>query len=125
MRRKRLQRPDLLTGAPVSNHAGMMDMMKGNMTMMVPNMVMMAWINYFFSGFVLVKIPFGLTEGFKGMLQRGVDLKTLDPSYARPAIHCRTPTFNVAMKQFRESQMFINYPLFCFMEIYLGNVQEN
>lgn len=66
---------------PMANPSGMMDMMKGNMTMMVPNMVMMAWINYFFSGFVLVKIPFGLTEGFKGMLQRGVDLKTLDPSY--------------------------------------------
>mmetsp|Transcript_24312 Transcript_24312/g.29678 ORF Transcript_24312/g.29678 Transcript_24312/m.29678 type:complete len:285 (-) Transcript_24312:316-1170(-) len=66
---------------PMENSAGMMEMMKGNMTMMVPNMVMMGWISFFFSGFVLVKIPFTLTEGFKEMLQRGVSLSTLDVSY--------------------------------------------
>ena len=48
---------------------------------MVPNMVMMTFISYFFSGFVLVKVPFGLTNRFKVMLQRGVDLSTLDVSY--------------------------------------------
>ena len=56
-------------------------MMKGNMTMMVPNIVMMGWISYFFSGFVLVKVPFMLTDGFKEMLQRGVMLSTLEVSY--------------------------------------------
>lgn len=58
-----------------------MEMMKGNMTMMIPNIVMMGWISYFFSGFVLVKVPFTLTDGFKEMLQRGVMLSTLEVSY--------------------------------------------
>ena len=58
-----------------------MEMMKGNMSMMIPNVVMMGWISYFFSGFVLVKVPFTLTDGFKEMLQRGVMLSTLEVSY--------------------------------------------
>jgi ER membrane protein complex subunit 3 len=35
----------------------MMEGMKKNMAMMIPQMVMMGWINYFFSGFVLSKFP--------------------------------------------------------------------
>jgi len=65
----------------MTNPMGMVDMMKGNITMIVPNMVMMTIISYFFSGFVLVKIPFPLTNRFKMMLQRGVDLSTLDVTY--------------------------------------------
>lgn len=59
----------------------MMNMMQGNFAMMVPQMFMMGIVNYFFSGFVLGKIPFPLTPSFKGMLQRGVNLTTLDTSY--------------------------------------------
>jgi len=44
-------------------------------------MVMMNGISYFFKGYVLVKIPFPLTQGFKGMFQRGLELQTLDTSY--------------------------------------------
>ena len=67
---------------PMTNPMGMMDMMKGNMTFMIPNVVMMAFVGYFFSGFVLVKMPFPLPSNrFKVMMQRGVDLSTLDVSY--------------------------------------------
>lgn len=66
---------------PMQNPEAMTNMMKGNMSMMIPNVIMMGWISYFFSGFVLVKVPFTLTEGFKQMLQRGVELQTLDVSY--------------------------------------------
>lgn len=48
---------------------------------MVQNMIMMQGISHFFKGYVLVKIPFPLTQGFKGMFQRGLELQTLDTSY--------------------------------------------
>ena len=59
----------------------MVGMMKQNMAMIVPNMLMMGWVSYFFSGFVLVKLPFTLTDRFKSMLQRGVAMQSLDVSY--------------------------------------------
>jgi hypothetical protein len=60
-----------------------MSMMKGNMVFMVQNMVMMQGIQHFFSGFILLKVPFPLTAGFKSMFQRGLgaELPDLEPSY--------------------------------------------
>ncbi len=59
-----------------------MEGMKGNMVFMVQNMVMMQGIQYFFSGFILLKVPFHLTMGFKQMFQRGMEgLTNLDTSY--------------------------------------------
>jgi hypothetical protein len=66
---------------PMMNPNGMVDMMKNNMAYMLPNMAMMAWISYFFSGFVVVRVPFPVTQRFKMMLQRGIDVGTLDVSY--------------------------------------------
>jgi len=45
---------------------------------MVPQMVIMGWINFFFQGFVAIKLPFPLTLGFKSMLQRGVETQDMD-----------------------------------------------
>merc|ERR1719247_1801972 len=56
--------------AAMQDPSVMMNMMQGNMAQMVPQMAMMGIVNYFFSGFVLGKIPFALTPSFKGMLQR-------------------------------------------------------
>lgn len=71
-----------IPGLPnMSDPSAMMDGMKGNMAAMVQNMVMMQGISHFFRGFVLVKVPFPLTTGFKQMFQRGLDLSTLDTSY--------------------------------------------
>ena len=59
----------------------MVGMMKQNMMTVLPNMLMMGWVSYFFSGFVLVKLPFPLTDRFKSMLQRGIFLNSLNVSY--------------------------------------------
>lgn len=56
-------------------------MMKQNMMTVLPNMLMMGWVSFFFSGFVLVRLPFPLTERFKSMLQRGIFLNSLNVSY--------------------------------------------
>eukprot|EP01114_Cavostelium_apophysatum_P009618 TRINITY_DN2282_c0_g1_i1.p1 TRINITY_DN2282_c0_g1~~TRINITY_DN2282_c0_g1_i1.p1 ORF type:complete len:288 (-),score=59.28 TRINITY_DN2282_c0_g1_i1:11-874(-) len=66
---------------PMMDPSNMVDMMKKNMAMIVPQMFLMTWVSYFFSGFVLVKLPFPLSFSFKTMLQRGIDLTTLDVSY--------------------------------------------
>jgi len=43
---------------------------------------MMQGIQHFFSGFILLRVPFALTAGFKNMFQRGVaDLPDLEPSF--------------------------------------------
>jgi len=66
---------------PLSDPAamdGMMAGMKTQMVMMVPQMVIMGWINFFFQGFVLIKLPFPLTLGFKSMLQRGIETPDMD-----------------------------------------------
>jgi len=66
---------------PMMDPSNMVEMMKKNLAMVVPQLFLMAWINHFFSGFCIGKIPFPLTLSFKGMLQRGIDLTTLDVSY--------------------------------------------
>ena len=58
-----------------------MDMMKGQMTNMLPSIAMMTFVQHFFSGYVMSKVPFPLTPKFKAMLQQGVQLTTLDPTY--------------------------------------------
>jgi len=66
---------------PLQDTAAMMDMMKGNTTMIVFQMVMMGVVSTFFSGFIIVKLPFMLGDRFKVMLQRGVNLNSLDVTY--------------------------------------------
>eukprot|EP00743_Colponemidia_sp_Colp-15_P002024 GILK01002198.1.p1 GENE.GILK01002198.1~~GILK01002198.1.p1 ORF type:complete len:267 (+),score=43.48 GILK01002198.1:54-803(+) len=66
---------------PLMDPSNMMNMMKGNMTMFIPQMALMGWVNFFFSGYLVAKVPFPLTLGFRGMLQRGVELNSLDVTY--------------------------------------------
>ena len=65
---------------PSTNDA-MMNMMKGNLMNFIPQTLIMGWINYFFAGFVVMKLPFPLTGGFKQMLQQGVHTPDLNVRY--------------------------------------------
>ncbi|KAI9631139.1 hypothetical protein KEM48_013199 [Puccinia striiformis f. sp. tritici PST-130] len=60
-----------------ANMEGMMDGMKKQMVMMIPQTVIMGWINAFF----FVKLPFPLPNGFKQMLQRGIETRDMDISW--------------------------------------------
>ncbi|GAA5821650.1 hypothetical protein JCM10212_004311, partial [Sporobolomyces blumeae] len=61
---------------------GMIDMIKKQAVGFLPQTVLMYYINSFFSGFLLTRLPFPLTIRFKEMLQRGlVDVPDLDASW--------------------------------------------
>jgi hypothetical protein len=59
----------------------MVDMMKRNLTGIVPQLVMGVVVSFFFSGFVMGRVPFSLSPRFRPMVQRGVDLASLDVAY--------------------------------------------
>lgn len=56
----------------------MFSMAKGNLANFIPQTIIMWWVNHFFAGFVLMKLPFPLTPRFKEMLQSGVMTADLD-----------------------------------------------
>lgn len=59
----------------------MMEPLKAQLVNMLPNILIMAWVNFFFSGFVVIKLPFMLTPRFRSMLQRGIEAAGLDFNY--------------------------------------------
>ena len=69
------------TKAMMDQQGQMFGTMKGTLVMGVVMMLQMAWVNYFFNGFVLAKVPFPLTQKFRGMTQNSVDMENLDVRY--------------------------------------------
>ncbi|KAJ3386164.1 ER membrane complex subunit 3 [Lobulomyces angularis] len=69
---------------PMADPAGMEVMMEGlkkNMAMIVPQTLIMSWVNFFFSGFILIRLPFALTLRFKSMLQSGIATQDMDVAW--------------------------------------------
>jgi len=65
----------------LSDPTMMTSMLTKNLNFIVPNMLTAGWVNFFFTGFVVGKVPFPLTQRFRGMLQRGIELQSLDVTY--------------------------------------------
>ena len=66
----------------MSDPSMMQDMMMKNMSMIIPQSLTFMWVSFFFSGFVMAKAPFPLTQKFRVMLQRGIDISgSLDVTY--------------------------------------------
>ena len=81
-----LRKPTSSTGvnaqaAMLSDPTKMTGMMRKNAMMIALQMVTAAWVNFFFTGFVVGRTPFPLTQRFRGMLQRGVAMQSLDVTY--------------------------------------------
>ncbi|KAJ3234621.1 ER membrane complex subunit 3 [Chytriomyces hyalinus] len=81
-----MKNPDAATSTPnpMQDPAAMANMMEGlkkNMLMFVPQTIIMNWITFFFSGFILIKLPFPLTLRFKAMLQSGIETRDMDVTW--------------------------------------------
>ncbi|SCU86791.1 LAFA_0E03070g1_1 [Lachancea sp. 'fantastica'] len=71
--------PNPLTDPNASD--AMMSMATSNLANYIPQTLIMWWVNHFFAGFLLMKLPFPLTIKFKEMLQNGIMTPDLDPRW--------------------------------------------
>jgi hypothetical protein len=55
--------------------------MGGMMAMMATQIAMYSFVTWMFPGFVLLKLPFPITEKFRPLLQNGLSVSTLDITY--------------------------------------------
>lgn len=81
---KGMERPSQMQN-PMADPTMMTDMLKGNLLNVLPMIIIGGWINWTFSGFVTTRVPFPLTLRFKPMLQRGIELASLDAAWVSSA----------------------------------------
>jgi hypothetical protein len=70
-----------LSSSPMSNPEAMTGMLKNNLFMAIMTPLQYALISHFFSGFLVGKVPFPLTQKFREFLQSGVSVVSLDVQY--------------------------------------------
>eukprot|EP00826_Nyctotherus_ovalis_P007347 TRINITY_DN11824_c0_g2_i7.p2 TRINITY_DN11824_c0_g2~~TRINITY_DN11824_c0_g2_i7.p2 ORF type:complete len:159 (+),score=50.47 TRINITY_DN11824_c0_g2_i7:481-957(+) len=63
------------------NPAMMTGMMKQSFMAQIYQVGISFGLGYFFSGFIMAKLPFGLTEKFKVMMHQGFNIPLLDVSF--------------------------------------------
>lgn len=92
----------------------LMNMAKGNMMNFIPQTLIMAWVNFFFAGSVVMKLPFSLTEGFKSMLQSGVNTPDLSVRYVSAIswyfvnLLGLKPVYSILMNDPQSAQALVN-----------------
>ncbi|CAH02554.1 ER membrane complex subunit EMC3 [Kluyveromyces lactis] len=92
----------------------MTSMALGNLVNYIPQTVIMWWVNYFFAGFVLMKLPFPLTIRFKQMLQSSVRTDDLDVRWVSSmswyiiSMGGLTPVYNVLFGGNRLSKLNVS-----------------
>ena len=72
---------DKMMQNPMMNPNMMGGMLKNNLFMTIMTPLQYGLISHFFSGFIIGKVPFPLTQKFRGMLQSGVSVAGLDVKY--------------------------------------------
>lgn len=70
-----------ISNNPMMNPEMMTGMLKNNLFMAIATPLQYAVINYFFSGFLIGKVPFPLTQRFRELLQSGVSVASLNVQY--------------------------------------------
>ena len=81
--------------ADLMNPNMMGDMLKRNVTNAVYYISLFVVGGYFFSGYLILKLPFGLTRKFKSMMQQGLNLPDFDPSYVSAVSWCLILVFGI------------------------------
>jgi hypothetical protein len=81
--------------ADMMNPSMMTDMLKKNVLNGLYYVLIFVGVGYLFSGFILLKLPFGLTQKFRSMLQQGLNLPDVDVSYVSAISWCLLLVFGL------------------------------
>ena len=73
----------------------MTDMLTRNISNAIYYISLFVVGGYFFSGYIILKLPFGLTRTFKSMMQQGLSLPDFDPSYVSAITWCLILVFGI------------------------------
>ena len=73
----------------------MTDMLTRNISNAIYYISLFVVGGYFFSGYIILKLPFGLTRTFKSMMQQGLSLPDFDPSYVSAISWCLILVFGI------------------------------
>jgi len=65
----------------VQDMNNMLSTMQGSTVSMVSNMGFMFWVSSFFAGFLIIRLPFPVSEAYRQIVQRGISLNSLECSY--------------------------------------------
>ncbi|QOU21361.1 hypothetical protein BRETT_001083 [Brettanomyces bruxellensis] len=79
------EQPNPLTDS--SSNDFMMQSVKSSLANWVPQSIILWWVNFFFKGYVIMRLPFAVTSNFKPMLQTSIDTTDLDASYVSSIIY--------------------------------------